>query len=193
MASGLGGAGPPGVEGIGPQIPGLTNVGGGGFFSPALQFAMAPECDVCSDSRLDLLRMLWGFFQPNEARGAGDDGERTPAPRYRVPVNLKINTSRPTAQHILDRGHGKVWGVDGPANNQNIVKLNEALQVHMKNPNTQMILGRLGYPPRPALHFFDPQTGRLLSTDFGGNVLRGSGFKLSDPQIKYLYEQGWVR
>jgi hypothetical protein len=42
----------------------------------------------------------------------------------------------------------------------------------MANPRTQMIIGRLGYPPRPALHFFDPGTGRVISTDFGGNVER---------------------
>ena len=124
--------------------------------------------------------------------GGGDEG-RLPPLRFGVPLRFRINLSRPTASHILDKRHGPDWGVSGPTNNQNIAKLEEALRVHMANPRTEMIFGRLGYPPRPALHFYDPGTGRLLSTDFGGNVLRGSGYRLGREQIQHLYDHGWVR
>jgi RHS repeat-associated protein len=55
--------------GGGPQIPGLTNVGGGGFFSPALRLAMDTGCDVCSDVG-DLLRLLSGLWQTGNAEAA---------------------------------------------------------------------------------------------------------------------------
>ena len=45
----------------------------GEFFSPALRLAAEAGCDFCPDSRLDLLRVLLGVFQPAEA-GAEDAG-----------------------------------------------------------------------------------------------------------------------
>jgi hypothetical protein len=89
--------------------------------------------------------------------------------------------------------HGPDWGINGPGNNQNIAKLQEAFQAHTANPRTEMIIGRVGYPARPALHFFDPGTGRVVSTDFGGNVLRNSGFRLGQNQIDSLLTTGWSR
>ena len=173
--------------------PGMS--GGGGNFTPGLQLAQASGagCDVCSDADTvwDILRVLWGLVQPNDAI-AGDEERQIPL-RFGVPRGFRIRLSRPTGSHILDRGHGTDWGVKGPANNQNIAKLQEALQAHMKNPNTQMIFGTLGYPPRPAIHFFNPQTGNVISTDFGGNVLRGSGFRLYPSQIQTLETTGWFR
>jgi hypothetical protein len=111
------------------------------------------------------------------------------------PLAFRHTLSNPTARHILGtrgKGHGPDWGVHGPVNNQNIAKLEEAFRVHMASPRTQMIIGKLGTPARPALHFYDPGTGRFISTDFGGNVLRGSGYWLGDPQIGHLLTHGWV-
>lgn len=125
-------------------------------------------------------------------RTAGDDEGRQFPLRFGVPSRFRLSLSNPTARHILSK-HGSDWGIQGPVNNPNLAGLQEALQVHMANPRTQMIFGRLGYPPRPAIHFFDPVTGRVISTDFGGNVLRGSGFQLKPNQVEALITSGWFR
>jgi len=74
-------------------------MGGGSHFTPGLQLAQASGagCDVCSDSDTawDILRVLWGLVQPNDALAGGADDEgggRTRlTPRYgviqRVPVS----------------------------------------------------------------------------------------------------------
>jgi RHS repeat-associated protein len=62
-----------GIRGLASEIgdtgpPGIGNVGG---FSPALQFAMAPGCDVfCSDTGWDFWQILAGLFQVSEAEAA---------------------------------------------------------------------------------------------------------------------------
>ncbi len=54
----------------GPQIPGLSNAGGGGFFSPALRLAMETGCDVCTDTNWELLRTLLGLVRSTSTQVA---------------------------------------------------------------------------------------------------------------------------
>jgi RHS repeat-associated protein len=78
----------PGGDGTGSpggilSIPGLSNAGGGGYFSPSLTMLARAGCDICSDSGWDLLRSIIGTAQaastkPRRAPQPDDPGMEGP-------------------------------------------------------------------------------------------------------------------
>ncbi|SDY31251.1 colicin D domain-containing protein [Thermoactinomyces sp. DSM 45892] len=86
--------------------------------------------------------------------------------------------------------HAKDFGVEGNYNKANAAKFEEAMQAHIKNPDTQVIPGTYR-GKMPVTHYFNPNTGLNVMSDAVGNF--HSGWELGQKQIEYLLKNGNVQ
>jgi Colicin D len=88
-------------------------------------------------------------------------------------------------QHVFDR-HRRHWGFTGNWNKAAGPALQKVLEAHVRDPRT---LVRRGYfRNKPATHFYNPFTRRILIRDVNGDLW--SGWRLSRSQRRHVFRTG---
>lgn len=82
--------------------------------------------------------------------------------------------------------HAKYFGVTGNYSLTNAAKFQSAIEAHIANTATKVILGT--YRGQPVTHFVNPQTRLNVIQDASGNFL--SGWKLTPTQLKHVLSTG---
>lgn len=99
-------------------------------------------------------------------------------------VRWIANTSISKLQHIFKQAHE--FGVYGTANKHTLQKLRQALERHVKSPDTVVIRG--SYHKQPSTHYFNKKNGLNIIRDKHGNLV--GAWKLSEDQIFHIIKNG---
>lgn len=91
-----------------------------------------------------------------------------------------VNFAQRNLQHAFK--HAEHFGITGNWSNVTGQAFRQALQAHIRNPNTLVIRGTMNKVP--VTHFFNPQTGINVMRSMNGNLL--SGWRLTGHQVKKL-------
>ncbi len=100
---------------------------------------------------------------------------------------LSLTYSQAQLQHSFK--HAKDFGVSGSWNKRNGELFQNAIENHVRNPNTVRISG--SYRGSPATHFYNPTNGNNVFTKADGNFW--GGWKLSQEQARNITSHGGLK
>jgi len=96
-----------------------------------------------------------------------------------------ISVTNDKLQHIYDK-HAGDFGLSGNKNSEQLQNLSQALDDHIKDPDTVMKPGQ--YRGQDADIYLNSRTNNVVVTDKSGNVI--AGFKASPAQVGYINSTG---